>query len=124
MKKSKQPYWKHDYGEVICSECDSVFDDMLYYNTKSENTIRYKCPSCGADMREPLKRCYAFEYGTTMAYGACTECEYINGLRYCIRYTRDRMEELKSWGCFYKCEYIKPPEDKSIQLSFFEEWSE
>lgn len=107
---SKIPYWIHDYGALICSECsyridaDDGLERYLYFYKN-----RDKCPGCNADMREPYKRCYYQDYSLTGTI-SCGDVKYIEDMPYCNRQTKERREELRSWGCYYKCEGFKPKE--------------
>lgn len=116
---SKIPYWKHGYGTLICSECGYVIseeDDMKRYLDYRKN--RKICPACKVDMREPLKRCY-YKDNFPGDFNPCGETIYQNGVEYCYKLTKERMEELKSWGYYYKCRYMNPPESENKQLTFY-----
>lgn len=108
----KVPYWRHGYGKLICSECGYVIDE----DDSMERYIHYRkergcCPSCNADMREPYKRCYYAEHNPG-GWNACGEAIVINDIAFCYRQTRERTEELRSWGCYYKCEYMSVPNEQ------------
>lgn len=105
----KQPYWVHGYGTVKCSECGYVTDTILKTDL---------CPACNADMREPLKRCYFLENNPESDWNPCGESTVKDGVMYCTRQTRERMEELKKWGFYYKCSDYHLKDDE-IQLTLF-----
>lgn len=115
----KAPYWVHGYGKLICSECGYIVDEdegmeryLHYFKFKDV------CPQCGADMREPLKRCYYKDYALT-GFISCGDVRYRGGEPYCYRQTRERTQELISWGCYYKCEGFKPKEPDIEQLTLW-----
>lgn len=117
--KKKPPYWIHGYGKLICSECGYIVDEdagleryLFYFKNKDV------CPQCGADMREPLKRCYYQDYALT-SFNPCGDARYIDNIPYCDRQTRERTQELISWGCYYTCEGYKPKQPENEQLTFF-----
>lgn len=116
---NKVPYWKHGYGKLICSKCGYVIDERddmrryLYYRQK-----RDVCPECKADMREPYKRCYWKEHYPDK-FNPCGDLIHINDADYCYRRTKERMDELKSWGCYYKCECMHAPESENEQLTLY-----
>lgn len=112
----KIPYWKHGYGKLICSECGYIIDErdsMKRYLDYRKN--QNCCPQCGADMREPLKRCY-YKERYQKDYCSCGDCITKAGTAYCIRQTKERREELKSWGAYYRCECFEPVENEQITL--------
>ena len=116
MSKKNIPYWIHGYCKLICSECGYVIDEnadmqrYLYFRKE-----KGRCPGCDADMREPLKACYIKQYYPD-TFNSCGDVIYVCGRPFCYRQTRERTQELRAWGCYYKCEGFKP---KSEQLTLW-----
>lgn len=109
--KLRRPYWILGYCQHKCSECGFVVEDSF----PKENF----CPSCNADMREPLKRCYYMENHPGQKYCPCGESYgKENGFLYCSHYRALHKQKLA--GNWYPCEDIKLKETETIQLSFFD----
>lgn len=64
-------------------------------------------------MREPLKRCYSSEYYPE-TWQSCGEIIFKDGIPYCYKQTKERREELLSWGYYFKCEGFKPKSEEQI----------
>lgn len=115
MKNKHKPYWKMGYCKIICSECAFVAKEEV-------RSIRKDfCPSCNADMREPLKRCYYIENHGGETYCPCGESHYCHEdrLLYCTHYKALSRQRMGNY--WFPCDDIRLKTTESIQLSFFDE---
>lgn len=122
---SKQAYLISGYCEHTCSECGVKYTEDEYFKYYSlDKIVQYhiNCKKCGAEFHEEPKQCY-YEEHHPGKWNACGEQLHIGDICYCQRQITARKRELQSWGCYYSCEYYKPPkkEPEYIQLRLWEE---
>lgn len=103
------------YCKDTYSECGFVAEEGSPFYRKGF------CPSCNADMRESLRRCYYIENHDNATYCPCGDSHYCheNGLLYCIHYKALSRQRMGNY--WFPCDDIRLKTTESIQLSFFDE---